>query len=147
MFIFKAMKNLRTIKSNKQYNLYINDNLTSYTFSLLKHLKHERNRRPEMSIMNFDVVFCFDGRTFVKRTKSSNSSYALLISNRLSLEKFLENRNIDASAGISINCENTWICCSNLLTLKIRRGLSFQMKMWRIILVYFLLINAAYAAS
>ena len=85
-FMFVARKQVRENDINKTNGLFINDNLTSYNYNLLKGLKEERKTRSEENKPNFKYIFTIDGRVFVRE---SDDGYPKHISSKEELRKFL----------------------------------------------------------
>ena len=86
-FLFKAKKNIRLKSRVKYEHLFVNDNITSYNYSMLKKLKDEKRRRSESAIPGFETVYCFEGRVYVKKSKTAD---ALCVSNKKTLAKFIK---------------------------------------------------------
>ena len=87
-FIYSARKTLRNSSSNLT-GLYINEYLTSYNYTLLKKLKTEKKRRNENNLPNFNSVYSFEGRVFVKLHGSEQSGEAIHMKNSNILMEFL----------------------------------------------------------
>ena len=67
VFLYRAKKQLR-LSNDKMYNdLFINENLTSLKYSLFRKLKSEKWRRNENDLANFEVLYTFQGKFFVKK--------------------------------------------------------------------------------
>ena len=71
-------------------DLFVNDNMTQYNYSLLKELKSEKKKRKDSKRKSFDVLFVRDGKVFAKKDKESDDSYPIWISNMVVLKKFIE---------------------------------------------------------
>ena len=87
-FIFAAKKRLRLENVEICNNLYINENLTSYNYSILKKLKLEKTRRFLEKIPTFESVYAFEGKVYVKKSRSEQS--AVCISNTREYMEFLD---------------------------------------------------------
>ena len=74
-FLFAARKKLRTENERLTSDLFINENLTQYNFSLLKLLKTERKRRSKSSLTSIASVFSFDGKVYAKAEPSSEKTH------------------------------------------------------------------------
>ena len=85
--MFAARKNLRQNHPANCENLYVNEILTSYNFEILKKLKSEKKRRSENSETSFHSVYSFEGKIFVKKLPSNDSS--MCIASKRDLSKFL----------------------------------------------------------
>ena len=79
LFIFKACKNLRTANDEVSSDLYLNDNLTPYNFSILMSLKRERSRRRTENRPLFETIYSIDGKVFVKLTRGAPNQEAVNI--------------------------------------------------------------------
>ena len=88
-FLFSTRKKIRIEQPRFAEDLFINENLSTYNFGILMSLKTERKKREEKEEPNFDSVYSFEGRIFVKKTKNSDRSTAILISSKKSLDNFL----------------------------------------------------------
>ena len=85
-FLYVAKGKLRKTNPELCENLFINDNLTHYNFSLLKLLKRERRLRYESGTTGFVSVFSLDGKVYVK---SSPDSVKVHIKNMEAYERFI----------------------------------------------------------
>jgi len=70
-FMYAARGKLRKTNPELCEDLFINDNMTHYNFSLLKLLKRERKVRSETGKNNFVSVFSLDGKVYVKTSPES----------------------------------------------------------------------------
>ena len=86
-FIYSARKTLRN--SSNLTGLYINEYLSSYNYILLKKLKTEKKRRNENNLPNFNSVYFFEGRVFVKLRGTEQSREAIHMKNSNILMEFL----------------------------------------------------------
>ena len=86
-FLYAARAKLRRSNPERCGDLFINDNLTHYNFSLLRALKRERRRRGESQLNNFVSVFSLDGRVYVK---TSSECEKLHIKSKDAYTKYLE---------------------------------------------------------
>lgn len=102
-FIFTAKKRLRAANQEQSRNLFINDNLTSLNYSLLKKLKIEKARRIQNVLPSFDSVYSFEGKVFAKKCKEDASSAAICISSNAILEQFLST--LEESLPVSANSQ------------------------------------------
>ena len=57
IFLFRAKKELRINNAQVYSDLFINENLSSMNYSLLKQLKSEKKRRNGNNLANFQVVY------------------------------------------------------------------------------------------
>ena len=89
-FVFGALKRLRLRDQDLCTDLFINDNMTSYNYSILKHLKGEKKKRSEERRKSFESVYVFDGKVYVKKQKTNQPNSAIWISSVQSMKKFLE---------------------------------------------------------
>ena len=88
-FIYTARKKLRQEDESSTNDLYINDDLTNYNYKILKQLKAEKRRRQEQHLPNFNYVYSFEGKIFVKKLPNTPSSDAIYVSSPSSLDNFL----------------------------------------------------------
>ena len=88
-FIYKARKVLRENHPQLNENLYLNEHLTTLNYNILKKLKSERDRRKDRNLANFDSIYTFEGRVYVKKNKNDDRSFAVAVTNAKSMEKFL----------------------------------------------------------
>ena len=88
-FMYSARKKKLTENPSSLSNLYISENLTSYNFRLLRSLKEEKKRRNDNNETNFDSVYSFEGRIFVKKVRSSDKNSSIPISSKKSMQDFL----------------------------------------------------------
>ena len=86
--IFATRKRIRSEQPSLAEELFINENLTTYNFGILMSLKSERKKRTAAKAPNFDTVYSFEGRVYVKKVKSTDKS-SILISSRKSMENFI----------------------------------------------------------
>ena len=89
-FIFAARKKLRADYPPNCENLYLNENITSYNFSILKKLKTEKKRCLENNLPCFEVLYTFEGRVYIKKQRSLDRREAICISTNQLLEKFMK---------------------------------------------------------
>ena len=97
-FLFAARKKLRNLGSSthgtpgattENDELYINENLTTYNYLMLKKLKEEKRARATNGSANFYAVYTFEGKVFAKVTASQQSTDATHIKNPSALVDFL----------------------------------------------------------
>ena len=84
--LYGARNKMRRENPDNVNELYINDNLTHFNFTLLRSLKRERRSRLESQSNSFVSVFSLDGRVYVKTTSNSEKIH---IRNTESLENYL----------------------------------------------------------
>ena len=87
-FLFASRKRLRQNLPEQCESLYVNENLTSYNFSLLRTLKAEKKRRIEANETSFGSVYSFEGKIFVKKLAATDET-ASCISTKRDLRTFL----------------------------------------------------------
>ena len=92
-FLFTAKKKLREESIQETEGLYIGENLTSFNYEILKKLKLERTKRHGNNQQNFDTVYSFDGKVFVKIKRSDDRKSSIYIPNQASLLKFIDQLN------------------------------------------------------
>ena len=92
-FIFSAKKDLRENHTELTNDLYVNENLTAHNYDLLKKLKTEKKRRADENLENFERIYSFEGKIYVKVKSTDDRNNAVYIPNQISLEKFLNNFN------------------------------------------------------
>ena len=90
-FLFAARKRLRQNHPANCENLYVNEILTSYNFGILKSLKAEKKRRTENGETCFHTVYSFEGKIYVKKLPTNESS--LCIASKRDLRKLLSQLN------------------------------------------------------
>ena len=89
-FIYAARKKKRTEGGDASLqNFYINENLTSYNYGILKRLKTEKKRRDDAGEPSFDSVYSYDGRVYAKKHRNIEKSAAIPITSMKSYEKFI----------------------------------------------------------
>ena len=69
-FVYKARKKLKTEQNPISTDLYLNDNLTSYNFGILRNLKNIRVKRTGERKPVFESVYSIHGKIFVKMLKT-----------------------------------------------------------------------------
>ena len=79
LFVYSARKKLRSDSPHLCEDLFINDDLTSYNFSLLKCLKNERKQRIQDGKANFETVYSYNGKIFVKILRTDITENAIHI--------------------------------------------------------------------
>ena len=97
-FVFGALKRLRLRDQDLCTDLFINDNMTSYNYSILKHLKSEKKKRSEERRKSFESVYVFDGKVYVKKQKTNQPNSAIWISSVQSMKNFLESLDTEITA-------------------------------------------------
>ena len=90
-FLFKARKDLRNNHPECYEGMFINENLTSFNFELMKKLKVELERRKNEQMLNYESVYSFDGKIFVKISKTDDRNAAIHISNQIFLKNLCAN--------------------------------------------------------
>ena len=80
-FLFGAKKKLRENSDDANINLFVNENLTSYNYSILKEVKEEHARRKASNLNNFFCVYSFDGKVYVKMSQSDERDAAIYLQN------------------------------------------------------------------
>ena len=58
-----------------------------------KKLKTEKKRRADENLENFERIYSFEGKIYVKVKSTDDRNNAVYIPNQISLEKFLNNFN------------------------------------------------------
>ena len=86
LFLYAARKKLRSDHPNLAENLYMNDDLTSFNYGLMKRVKNMSKLRVQNLKMTFETVYSFNGRVFVKLKRSDSSDSAILIKNSSSID-------------------------------------------------------------
>ena len=71
-FLFKAKKNIRQKSKAKYKHLFINDNITSFNYSILITFKEKKRRRFESALTGFEAVYCFEGKVYVKKNRTAD---------------------------------------------------------------------------
>ena len=87
-FLYSARKRMRNSESNLN-DLYINEHLTSYNYSILKYLKTEKRRRSEGNLPNFHSVYSFEGKIYIKMHLDEQSNQAVHVKNHSSIQEFV----------------------------------------------------------
>ena len=100
-FIFSAVKQLRLSNPVLCENLYLNENLTSYNFGILRSLKAERRDRAQNNRACFESVYSFEGKVYVKKCKTDAPSTAIIVSNKSVLQKIFSDLEQNASPSVS----------------------------------------------
>ena len=90
LFIYHARKLLRSAGKPIVTQLYINDHLTSYNFSILMALKRERKTRRERDCPNFEALYSIDGKVYVKINRQSPNSESFHIRTPQNISEFLQ---------------------------------------------------------
>ena len=85
-FLFKARKNL----PQQQVPIFINDHLTSYNYKILKLAKEERKRNNESHTNLFETVYSYNGRVFIKRSRSDPAAEAILVKSPENLKEIMK---------------------------------------------------------
>ena len=89
VFLFRAKKELRINSAQVYHDLFINENLTSLNYSLIKKLKSEKKRRSENNLANFEVVYTYQGKVFVKKERARGNEGTTHITTNSGLNQFL----------------------------------------------------------
>ena len=89
LFIYSARKKLRSDNPQLCEQLFINDDLTSFNFSLLMRLKNEKKLRHQDGKPNFESVYTFNGKVFVKISRSDPSENSIHVKNSECIESLL----------------------------------------------------------
>ena len=97
-FLFSARKKIFQL-GQPSSELYVNENLTTYNFKMLKTLKMEKKRRSDENLPGFDSVYSFDGKVFVKKVRNTDRSSAIHISNPKQLSEFVESLTNESTTG------------------------------------------------
>ena len=97
LFIYKSRRKLKLEEDSVCEELYINDNLTSLNYSLLKKLKEERNRLRSASLPVYDCIYTIDGRIYVKLKSSDANDCSKLIKSEEDIHKLLNGLNQDSN--------------------------------------------------
>ena len=92
-FIFKARKKIRDKNQEETDGLFINDHLTTFNYKLLNDLKSERTRRSNEGLPNYEVIYTFNGRIFIKKNKGAPNDDAILIKNHTDYMNLLQSLN------------------------------------------------------
>ena len=88
------VKNTLCNNNNEAYSdLFINENLTSLNYSLLKKLKPEKNIRIEHNLANFEVVYNLQGKVFVKKARTNGTEGCVHTHTNFYLKIFLDQFN------------------------------------------------------
>ena len=74
IFLFQARKKLRSTSENDVSDLFLNDNLTSYNYSILSKLKYIRKERRECNKCVFESVYSIDGKIYIKMKSQDPNS-------------------------------------------------------------------------
>ena len=90
IFLFKARRRLRDENENLTENLYLNDNLTPYNFSILMSLKREKSRRSLENLPNFAAVYAIDGKVYVKMTRESSNQESIYVKSQSTVKEILQ---------------------------------------------------------
>ena len=75
--MYRATKKLRSEENGGTNELFLNDNLTSYNFSILMNLKRERKKMQEQNGKIFESVYSIDGKVFIKILKTNSNDSAI----------------------------------------------------------------------
>ena len=67
-FLFQAEKRSKNFESHSAF--FINENLTSLNYSVLGKPKAEKKRRTDHNLTNFEVIYTFQGKVFVKKSEA-----------------------------------------------------------------------------
>ena len=95
LFIYCARKKLRSENQSLCENLFINDNLTSFNYSLLKRLKSESKRRIDLHKRSFATVYSYNGKVYVKLCRTDLTENAIHIKYPSCIDSLL--RTLDTS--------------------------------------------------
>ena len=88
-FIYTAKKTLRSNGAAISHDLFVNDNLTSYNFSLLMALKKQRKTLEESGNQCISSVYSFDGKVFARKRTDHSTSDAVHIKTNKCMESFM----------------------------------------------------------
>ena len=69
--------------------LFINENLTPYNFSLMKMLKNERVKRRNDQAPSYETVYTFEGIVYVKMKRDDPNDQAIAVRSRTTLRGLL----------------------------------------------------------
>ena len=70
-------------------NLFINENLAHYNFSLLKMLKSERTKRRDENSPSYETVYTFEGTVYVKINRGDPNDQAVPVRSRTAFQALL----------------------------------------------------------
>ena len=88
-FLFRAKKELRINYAEVYRYLFINENLTSLNYSLLKKLKSEKKRQNEKNLANFQVVYTHQKLFFCEKERTKGNEGTKHIATKSCLPQFL----------------------------------------------------------
>ena len=89
LFLFNARKKLRLDNPSTVTDLYLNDNLSSYNFSILMTLKRLRSDRRNANKKVFETTYTIDGKIFVKMQRGDSNENAINIKNNCAIDKLI----------------------------------------------------------
>ena len=89
LFLFNARKKLRLDNPSTVTDLYLNDNLSSYNFSILMTLKRLRSDRRNANKKVFETTYTIDGKIFVKMQRGDSNENAINIKTKCAIDKLI----------------------------------------------------------
>ena len=89
VFLFRVKQELRINSAQVYHDLVINENVTSLNYSLSKKLKSVKKRRSENDLENFEVVYTYQGKVFMKKERTRGNEGTIHITTNYSLHQFL----------------------------------------------------------
>ena len=98
LFAYKARKKLRDESEENVSDLYINDNLTTFNFSMLMQLKRIRAERKNSNKVVFETVYTIEGKVFVKMHRADSNDEAKYIKSEAVLDEFIRSLDTNESA-------------------------------------------------
>ena len=85
-------------------DLFINENLTLLNYLHFIKLKSEKRRRNENYLANFEVVYTFQGKFFVKNERTVGNQGASHIPTNSTLQTFLDHLDRSHTTSLQKNC-------------------------------------------
>ena len=101
-FLFAAKKKQRVENPENYENMFVNDCLTSYNFTMLKKLKAHKKRCHNNNVPCFESLYTFEGKIYVKKKRSAETADAICISTKTTMEKLLAEYGITAETADEI---------------------------------------------
>ena len=89
LFIYSARKKLRSENSSLCQELFIGDHLTSFNLAILKQVKSLKIERTQANKPSFETFYTFNGRVFVKISRSDSTELSIPIRNSSSISALI----------------------------------------------------------
>ena len=88
-FLYAAKKQIRVNNPENHEDFLLNEYLTTYNFDILKKLKAEKKRCADEKMTCFETLYTFEGRVYIKKTRTNDKNDAICVNTRKVLDKII----------------------------------------------------------